>query len=86
MSFHPSALICTHSGKVIYESRKLATNAFVSFLRRKKNHSKTRGGGNHNGGSDKLEAYRCEHCGGFHAGHRNGKRKPKQTRRPQWTR
>lgn len=77
----PTALICTHSGKIIYPTRKAARRASLRFKERKvRSHSRGR-----EARSKPLEAYHCTHCDGFYTGHLRGKRREKTRRlRPLW--
>jgi hypothetical protein len=67
MPDHPVEMICTATGKIMYESRKAAREAAINFKRRKVNRSYSK---RYRRSDRVLEAYQCEHCSLFHTGHR----------------
>lgn len=83
MSDHPEPMICARSGKLMYESRKMATNAAIDFKRRKANRAHRR---KNKAREQILEPYYCSHCGSFHLGHRRYQRTKGRGGKPTWAR
>jgi len=63
------SMLCTRTGKIMYDSPKAAKLASIQFKRRKLR-SANRSGFGHN--EPALHTYHCQHCGAYHNGHATG--------------